>query len=54
MTEETVKKTSEDTMCIQHDIEGSIWRFHYQRVDGNWVRYMREKVEEPVQLKKPA
>lgn len=51
MINEKVKSISEDTMCIEHDIEGSTWRFHYQKVDGSWVRYMREKVEEKTLLK---
>jgi hypothetical protein len=45
MMNESVTTISEDTLCIEHDIDGVVWRFYYKMVDGAWVRYMRERVE---------
>ena len=32
---------SANAMCLQHSIEGTIWRFYYKKVDQQWVRYCR-------------
>ena len=34
------------TLCIEHVIDGAAWRFYYKFIDGNWVRYMRERVDQ--------
>ncbi len=46
MMNNSVTTISEDTLCIEHIIDGTVWKFYYKQVDGNWVRYMRERVEQ--------
>ncbi|WP_157117811.1 hypothetical protein [Oceanicoccus sagamiensis] len=46
MINESVKIIDEETLCIEHDIDGIAWRFYYKMVDGQWVRYMRERIEQ--------
>lgn len=38
-----VKDISENTICIENNVDGYTWFFYYQRVNGRWVSYRKER-----------
>jgi len=45
MSDNQIVSITKDKMCLEQDIGGTLWRFYYQRVDNQWIRYTRVKVD---------
>ena len=45
MNENNAVNTSDNKMCLEQTIDGILWRFYYQKINDQWVRYTRIKVD---------
>lgn len=37
---------TDNKICLEQTIDGTLWRFSYQKINDQWVRYSRIKVNQ--------